>query len=186
MQASQKLARVNGVGIAGRDLIAFRAADPPAQTMTEEMFHFLLERAIDRELVVQEARARRVQLTTEQEAQAAEVREQARARGVSDPAELDFEQREARVDLLQTALLAQKGTPTPLPNEADVQRYYDAHRDEFQALPSAPAERAVAWQTLQLQIRQRLATDSQRAYGERLRAYLNSLRTAANIARVEP
>jgi hypothetical protein len=164
IKPDQVVARVNGAPITGRQLVAFRAAGPEEQTMTPEMFDFLHQRAIERELVLQEARARGVELAPPQLAQLEAVRRDAARRGVTDPAEVDFEVNDARAGLLEAALLARAGAAAPAANDADVDRYLQEH---------AGADRARA--------RQQLADEAQARYQERRRAYLDELAAAARI-----
>lgn len=179
--ASQKVATVNGTSITGRQLLAWRAHDPAEQEMTAEMFASLRSRAIDRALVFEEARRKEVELGAAQLAQLKEVRKNAEARGELDPAQLDFEETDARAHILATMLLDKAGVAAPFATDADVKRYYEAHADDFDALPSEPAAREAARRKIAIDIRQILALELQEKYQQQVREYLDQLRAGARI-----
>jgi hypothetical protein len=179
--ASQKVATVNGTAITGRQLLAWRARDPVEQEMTAEMFASLRSRAIERELTFEEARGKRVELGAAQLAQLKEVRKNAEARGETDPAQLDFEEADARAHMLAAVLLEKAGVSAPFATEADVKHYYEAHSGEFDELPSDPAAREVAWRKIAIDIRQTLALELQEKYQQRVREYFDQLRAGARV-----
>ena len=180
--ASQKVATVNGTVITGRQLLAWRGRDPAEQEMTAEMFALLKDRAIERELTFEEAHRQGVDLGPAQLAQLAEVRKNAQARGETDPAQLDFEEADARAHLLASMLLEKAGVAAPFATDADVKRYYEAHAGEFDQLPEDPSARQVAWKKIDLDIRQTLALQLQEQYQQRVHAYFDQLRAGARIA----
>jgi len=189
LRAGQVLARVNGTAIEFKDLVpegpdGERAMDP-------EMFRFLLDRAIDRELVLQAADAQDVSLPEEQEAQLAEMRaslakdEPDVVRQLTRTLEqIDFELRDVAGLMVQAELLAKSGASSNV-TPAMVQDYYEAHGSEFPPLPGDPGERQAAWQKIQVSIRQRLAPDVQAGYQEAVRRYLEQLRSSAEIAQAD-
>jgi hypothetical protein len=179
IRSDQVIARIDGKPVLGRQLLAFRKADE--QEMTPAMYEFLLKRAIDRELVLGEAKHQGIELSPAQTAELAQVRKQAAERGETDPAVLDFEENDARTQLLQTALLEKAGVPGPYATEADVQHYYDEHHAELGELPTDPNARAEAWQKMQVQIRQKLYEEMQARYAQAVRDYLERLWAAAQI-----
>jgi hypothetical protein len=179
--ASQEVATVNGTAITGRQLLAWRARDPAELEMTGEMFASLRSRAIERELTFEEARGKGVELSAAQLAQLKEVRKNAEARGETDPAQLDFEEADARAHMLATALLEKAGVSAPFATEADVKRYYEMNPAEFDELPNAPAARDAAWRKIAIDIRQTLALELQEKYQQRVRAYFDQLRAGAHI-----
>jgi len=181
VRADQVVARVDGRPLTGRQLLPFGAGDAREQPITQEMFQFLRQRAIDRELTFHEALTRGVDLTAAQQVDLAAVRRLAEMRGVTDREQIDFEESDARAELLQMALLARSGAPGPFPNEADVKSYYESHRDELDDLPADQTARAEAWQRTDIQIRQTLSDEWQRQYRDRLRGYLDQLRTSASV-----
>jgi hypothetical protein len=179
--ASQQVATVNGTAITGRQLLAWRARDPAEQDMSPEMFASLRARAIERALTFEAARAKAVELGAAQLAQLAEVRKNAEARGETDPAQLDFEEADARAHLLAATLLEKAGVAAPLPTDDDVKRYYEAHAGELGELPGDPAAREVTWRKISIDIRQTLAVELQDQYQQRVRAYFDQLRAAARV-----
>jgi hypothetical protein len=179
--ASQQVATVNGTAITGRQLLAWRARDPAEQEMTGEMFASLRSRAIERALTLAEARGKGVELGPAQLDELTQVRKNAEARGETDPAQLDFEEADARAHLLATALLEKAGVPAPFATEADVKRYYEAHAGELDELPGDPAAREAAWRKLAIEIRQTLAAELQDRYQQQVRAYLDQLRAGARV-----
>lgn len=150
VKADQVVVTINGVAISGRQLVAFPASESELE-MTSEMFNFLRERAIDRELTFQEARKQGIELTPAQLAELDQVRRNSVERGVSDQAQLDLEVSDARAGIFQASLLA-KAAPSP----------------------AAPAKGDIA-------TRQKLADEAQAEYGTRLRSYLDELRSAARV-----
>jgi hypothetical protein len=180
--AGQVVATVNGVPLTGRDLLAFSAGGPPERSLTSEMFAFLRQRAIERELVLQEARVQRVELGPPQIEQLAKVRPAARERGVSDPNELDFEELEARTDMLK-AVLAESvgGVAPPFATASDVDRYFEAHAAELGVASAEPSARARARQELDTRIRELLAKDIANEYKEQLERYMTRLRSEGHI-----
>ena len=148
----QTEATVNGVAITGADLLAFRAEDGDRQTMSPEVHELLLQRAIERELTIQAARARKIELTSIHDAQLAQVRQNALARGETDPARLAFEDREARAQLLLEEVAKAEGAPPALADDKAVDAYLKAHAAEIGPLPKKPE----ALQELRISVRQSL------------------------------
>jgi hypothetical protein len=181
VRASQVVLVVNGTAVTGRQLVPFRASDPAAQEMTPEMFAFLRQRAIDRELVFAEARRQGVELSAAQLAQVEEARRAAAAEG-DDPAQLDFDETDLRARLLQTALLDRAGAPLAFAGQDDVDRYYREHGDEFEPLPEESAARAEARARIDLQIRELLANQASARYRQEARAYLDHLQAVAQVS----
>jgi hypothetical protein len=180
VRADQVVARVNGVVITGGQLLAFRSLDPPERSLTPEMYDFLLQRAIDRELTLAAARTQGVELTSAQIADLRKARQVAVDGGETDAAQLDFDENDMRVQMLQGELLAKAGS-RPFADEKDVERYYQSRRGEFAQLPSDPAARAGAWRKTEIEIRQILADSTDSRYRERLTEYLAHLRMKAQV-----
>jgi hypothetical protein len=109
------------------------------------------------------------------------VRKNAEARGETDPAQLDFEEADARAHLLATLLLEKAGVSAPFATDADVKRYYEAHAGELDEMPGDPAAREAAWRKISIDIRQTLALELQDKYQERVRAYFDQLRAGARV-----
>lgn len=181
LAAGQSVATVNGTAITGRHLLAYRARDPALLEMTAAMYASLRNRAIERELTFQEARTRGIELAPAEREQLKAVRKNAEARGETDPAQLDFEEADARAHLLAATLLRQRGVHDPFATEADVRAYYENHPGEFDPLPQDPAAREAAWKRAAIEIRQTLSIDLQEQHQQRVREYFDQLRAAARI-----
>ena len=175
----QTIATINGVAITGADVVAFGAGDGERLTMSSEMYEFLTRRAIDRELTFQAARARKIELTADDDAQLAQVRANAAARGETDPARVAFEEKEARGQLLLEELATAEGVPPGLPDDAAVDAYLKDHAAEVGPTPSDPQ----AVQQLRISIRQKLYEPLMSAHDERVRAILARLAAEARITR---
>src|SRR5262249_35621053 len=75
VHADQVLATVNGVAISLKDLAPLDTAQGATdQLMSPEMYEFLLNRAIDREVTIQTARAQGLELSAEQRQQLDQMR----------------------------------------------------------------------------------------------------------------
>ncbi len=176
---SQTIATINGVAITGADVLAFRAIDGDRQTMSPEMYEFLTRRAIERELTLQAARARKIELTSTHDVQLAQVRANAEARGETDPAQLAFEDKDARAQLLLEEIATAEGAPPALPDDAAVDAYLKAHAGEVGPMPSDPQ----AVQELRVSIRQKLYEQLANAHHDYIRALLARLEAEARITR---
>jgi hypothetical protein len=177
--ASQVIATVGGEKITGRQLLPFAGREK--LEMTPLMFATLKQRAIDRAVTFREAAAKSIELGPEQRAQLEAARKNAQARGETDPAQLQLEEDDARANLLLAALTEKAGIPGPFATDADVQKYYKEHDDEFDDLPKEPKAHAAAWQKIQLEIRQTLSTELQARHQQRVREYLDGLAAAAHV-----
>lgn len=185
VRADEVVARVNGKRLTARDVMAFEGIRE--QSIDPDSFAQLRERAVERELTLAEARKQGVTLGDEQQRQLAEVRKQAEMRGSpatpgsSSADEVALEVRDAETAMLQTELLARAGTPPPSPTEADVEKYYQRHSEEFDELPADPTARAAARQKIDLEIRSLLANQQQESWAKQRQALLDRLRAAASI-----
>ncbi|MFH0952890.1 MAG: hypothetical protein V1873_01025 [Verrucomicrobiota bacterium] len=189
LRGDQVLATVNGVAVLGKDLVAIppeRAAEEI--TMSPRMYEFLLKRALERELIVQVARAERVELTDAQKQQLAGLRASLEKQDPSvispaqvDPARVEFDVREVEGLLLRSSLLQKQGHPLPYVTEAEVEKYYQDHRAEYGDLPEDPTERDKAWQEIDLEIRRQLTPELQAEYQAQVEKYLEQLLGAAEI-----
>jgi hypothetical protein len=191
IQPDQTVATVNGIAITGRDLLPFGST--AQQSVTPEMFEFLLNRAIERELILQEAEAQDVKLSPLQQSELARLRASLAA---PDPnviqdmqgreAKADLEFRHAEAMLLQTALLEKAGHSPPYVTADQAEDYYQSHKDTYGDLPTNDAERAGAWREIEQRIRQDLSPQLQEAYARALESYLQELKSGADITRQLP
>lgn len=196
VRVDQVLAKVNGVAITLKDLMPIGAAEAALkQSLSPQMYDFLLGRAIARELTFQAAAAQGIKLTEDQNRQLKQVRESMLARYGTDPAKvvhlnvtgtledrIEFELRDAASPLLIHSMLAKAGAPSPYVTEAQVEEYYRSHATEYGALPGDAVERQAAWQRINLEIRSKLAPEIQAQYQQALNKMLEQLRANANIA----
>lgn len=176
---TETVVTVNGLALTGADVVAFSAADGDELSMTEEMYEFLVKRAIDRELTFQAARDKGIELDADGKAQLAQVRANAEERGEADPARIAFEEKEARAQLLLKELVAADGAPPELADDAAVDRYLEEHAADIGALPKEP-ERL---QQIRIEVRQQLYTALAAKHEARVRDYLASLARHARIER---
>ncbi len=197
IQPGEVLATVNGVQITLKDLIALGGAQANTpQTMSPEMYKFLLDLAIEREVTFQTAKSQGVELTEEQKQQIDQLREQMMAAEVDETEgkvvahlnrtgslddQIAFDVKDATSHLLQNTLMTKNGAPSPYVTEALVQAYYQNHFQDYSALPTDPVARDEAWQKIDVEIRQKLAPIVQQEYAQRLKAYLDQLRASANV-----
>jgi len=184
----QVLATVNGAPITLRDLIPLQSTNSEVeQKMDSVTYDYFLQRAINRELVLQAAKAQGVTLNQAQVDQLGKFRaerEQPYPGLVSqlsvNTAEIEFELRDAQAFMLQTALMAQGGaTPSVTPDQ--VEEYYRTHIAEFGELPADPQAREQAWQEIDVKIRGQLAGGARSEYQQQLDAYMAQLKAKANI-----
>jgi hypothetical protein len=191
VRSDQVLATVNGISLTLRDLIPLSNTNGE-QELAPEAYQYFLDRAINRELIQQAAKAQGVTLTDSQGEQLTRTRT---AREQSEPglvgkltvnaAEIEFESRDAAAFMLQTTLMARQGaSPNVTPEQ--VEQYYQAHVSELGELPSDPTARQAAWQRIDIQIRELLADSTRREYNKLLTQYMDSLRQGAQIAVTPP
>lgn len=180
LRAEQDVLYVDGIALFGKDVVAFRRGER-AKGMSAEMYAFLLQGAVERQLTLAAARAQNIELSQAQEQQLAAVRAQAAERagtalGARESDEIELEARTAQAELLQGELLRRSGTPIPSPTDADVQRFVAEHAAELGKLPTAEPARS----EILRQIRARLMTEQQAAWA-RARTELLARLTAAAV-----
>jgi len=185
------LAVVNGVTIVGKDLAPF--PNTAEQSMSEDMLTFLLNRAIDRELVFQAARQEKVELDEAGQRELDRVRASLFKKDPAvispaqpDPATVEFEQRDATGLLLRTALLNKAGIAAPTVTRAMVDQYYSDHAATYGELPADPAARDEAWRKIELQIRNELVLQRMAEYAGAASDYLQKLRASASVQLLPP
>jgi len=192
--AGQELGRVNGVVISLKDLLPLPSETADVErAMSEEHFDFLFRRAVERELTLQTAHAQGIELTEEQRTALAEARARRNPPGapVFDPLEdvpeqdqAEFEQRDFTALLLQATLAEKAGVSSRHVSQEQVKSYYDLHRAIYQPLPEDPAQRADAWDKIDVQIRQQLAPSLQQEHDEQFAKYMENLRNNAKVSKV--
>lgn len=193
IHANQVLATVNGVSITLGDLIPLTSTNPQAvQEMDPTAYHYFLQRAINRQLIMQEAQAKGIALTDGQQAQLDKLqseREESEPGLVQkltvNPAEIQFQLQDEQAFMLQTSLMAAQGySPDVTPQE--VQQYYQQHPDQYGPLPQDPQASQEAWQSIDYQIRETLANSVRLQYQQQLNAYMAQLTANANITITPP
>jgi len=185
------LATVSGVAITLQDLVPLPAEKRgQEQVMSAERYRFLLGRAIEREVTFRTAGAQGVALTEAQRKRLDEVRARSEHRepGVFDtvqqnPANVEFEQREAAGLLLQATLAEKAGVPSPHVTPAQVQTYYQQHQAEYGALPADASQRSAVWEGIDRDIRFKLASQVQAEHQERLQQFRDRLLAGAQITK---
>ena len=193
IQTGQVLATVNGVPIELKDLLPLPPGKEIAeQTLSAERYAFLLDRAVDREVTLQNARAQRVDLTESQREQLAKLRARSELPVANlfddlqhNPANADFEARAAAALLLQASLAEKAGVPSRDVTAAQVEQYYQEHRAEYAALPPDAAQRQAAWEQIEQVIRVKLARQVLTLHDESFQEYFNQLRASAQIVKTK-
>jgi hypothetical protein len=192
IKADAVLATVNGEPIALKDLLPLEQ-DTTEQTMSDERYAFLLDRAIDRVLVFQKAVAQGVDLTELQLQQLSNMRartQQPKADVFDDlqrnATSADFEERDAAAMLVQASLAENAGVPSRDVTPAQVEQYYQQHSSDFAALPEDPNKRQEAWEIIDTDIRVILAKTAQTLHDEASKDFIEQLRAAAKIVRTNP
>ena len=171
------IATVNGVAITGADVLAFRADAGDSLQVSRGLYDYMTQRAIERELTLQAARARKLELNAADDAQLAQVRKNAEERGETNAAKIDFEEKEAKAQLLLEALAAAEGAPPAMPDDKAVDAYLAANAAEVGPVPSDPK----AAQQQRVTIRQKLYNELTAAHHQFIRALLARLEAEARI-----
>jgi hypothetical protein len=189
------LARVNGTAITLKDLVPGRAVAGSSEVMTQQMFSFLLDNAIERELIFQASSKAGVKVTAEEEHRQELLRrtllareDQASGSGVplnvggTQEERIDFEMREAASQILLASLLAKEGVSPPHVTEDDVKQYRQDNPEEYSTLPSDSQPRDGALGKMDFEIRQKLSMQIQAEYENDVRQFLDDLKASARIS----
>lgn len=193
VRPGEVLATVDGTPITLGDLMPLHSTNPKdAQQMDSVTYHYLLQRAINRQLIMGAAMARGIALTQSQEEQLQKYqaeREQPEPGLISkltvDTAQIQFELQDEQAFMLQTSLMAASGySPDVSPDQ--VQQYYQQHMDQYGQLPDDPQARQQAWQSIEYQIRETLANSVRTQYQQQLDAYMSQLQARASITQTPP
>ena len=155
VSTTQILGRVNGTPIRLKDLVPV----PPGEaekSMTPEQYQSRLERAIEAELVFQEAERQNVGLTPRQQERVDKITqdheatlEEYRQQGIEwssvGTTELEFEKRLLSAQMVQQNLVARQSSVSPSP-DPEVQSRYELARSDMleQLMASADIATAVA------------------------------------------
>lgn len=194
IKAGAVLATVNGVPIELKDLLPLPVGKASTgQIMSAERYAFLLDRAVDREITLQTARAQGMDLTESQREKLAtlRVRGERPPGNVFDdlqhnPVNADFEARDAAASLLQAALAEKAGVPSSAVTAEQVEHYYQQHRNEYAVPPPDSAQRPTAWEGIDQDIRVKLARQAQALHDESFQKYLDRTRATAQVRKTEP
>ena len=177
LRPEQVLATVNGHTITLRDVVPISGTNQEIEIAPGDLKYFLA-RAVDRELILETAKAQGVELDDSQRMQLGEFRaEHAGAepglmqRFNAEPSDYDLSQRDAEAFMLQTSLLARAGV-SPDVNADEVQQYYNEHTSEFAGIPQENAD---------YQIRTLLAPVERQNFQNQLATYMSKMRSGANI-----
>ncbi len=178
------LASVNGHALTAQEIL------PPGysnQPVSLEACKYFVQRAIDRELILQAAKAQGLALDDSQHQQMLDfetTREQHGpdlVRSLNDSAaEIVFEMRDAEAFMLQTSLLQRAGA-SPNVTSQQVLNYYQQHASEFGELPADGFARQEAWDKIDYYIRQTLASKERSDFQTKLTDYMNRLKSDSNI-----
>lgn len=183
------LATVNGVALRLQDLMPIRPAVVTQQIVRADAYDELLKRAIERELTLQAAQARGVELDAAQKQSLESIRADAFARadapytlaGYDAEAQAAFEVRDNTAQMLQNTLLGAAGPPAQYVTPEQVQAYYEAHQAEYGKLPKNESARQKAWLPIETEIRNRLVTEAFIQHEQKRRKLLDELKAAAVI-----
>jgi hypothetical protein len=178
------LASVNG-----RSLTACEVLPPgtSSRPVSMQVCQYYLQRAINRELIFQTAKAQGIGLNDSQKQQILDfktMRAQPGPGTIRDlnggSAEIAFESQDAAAFMLQTSLMDRAGA-SPNVTAEQVAAYYQQHSADFGELPADTQARAAAWKTIDYQIREILAPGIRSDFQNRLADYMNQLKAKADI-----
>lgn len=188
LHPDEVLASVNNHQIRLQDLFPLdKSGRQREYRLQAENVRYLLRRAIDRELVFQLAEKRGLQLNVSQDQQLSAftaARHQMEPGGIArlngSEAETEFELRDAKAFMLQTALMASLGD-SPNVTEQQVSDYFQEHRSDFANQFDNAEPNQQQWQQIQFQIRQSLAPVVRSNYNQELAAFMSQAEADAQI-----
>lgn len=178
LSRAHTIAVVNGTALKASDLFAWHRGESERE-LSADMLAFLLQRAVVRELVFQAARSEGIALG---EAELRSVDELRANPGMRDPDDVEFEARDLTAQLLLAELAARAGVAPPFATSSDVKAYYRQNAEAFESLPSTGPNREAAWERIEAQIRQKLASEQQQRYREEVDALVRDLAAKAKIS----
>lgn len=177
------LAIVNGRNIQLKDLMPMPAGKTGKEQVFElGMYEHLLNRAVEREIAFQAARAQGVELTEvqRQQLEEARARSETKEQGVFDNlhyslANVEFQERDFSALLLRTTLAEKAGVPSPYVTPALVEDYYQQHQAEYGQLPVDPEQRQSAWEKIDGEIRRKLAKQVRAVHEENFKQFVENI-----------
>ena len=184
------LATVNGVSITLKDLVPLpKDKANTEQMLSAEMYDFLFNRAVQREVTFQAARAQGIELTDSQKERLAELRARSEAKpaGVFDtvgqnPENTEFEQRDFAGLALQAVLAEKAGVPSAYVTSEQVEEYFLQHKSDYAQIPTDPAQRSSdAWAAVDSDIRKKLTPALQAEHDRQLNKMMADLLAKANV-----
>jgi hypothetical protein len=184
------LATVNGVAITLKDLIPLpKEKAGSEQMLSAEMYDFLFNRAVEREVTFQAAQAQNAELNDSQKQRLAELRAQSER---NDPAvfdnlhqsseNIDFEQRDLAGLALQSVLAEKAGVPSPYVTSEQVETYFQEHKSEYPQVSADPAQRsAESWLAADTDIRSKLTPRLQAEHDRQMAEFMAQLKARAGV-----
>lgn len=193
VKPEQVLATVNGTPISLKDLVAVSGAQRGAEnTISASLYDMLLERAVVREVAIQAAKAKGIELSPEQKAQLEKNKSEMSSTSADvidmtmSPERIAFEQRDTEGRMLLVNLAAEAGAPGAFVTPEQVKAYYEGHKGDYEELPTDPQEAQWAWQRIDREIRNALAQDTANAYQQAYDKVVVDLKSAAKIEITAP
>lgn len=184
------LATVNGVAITLKDLIPLpKEKAGSEQMLSAEMYDFLFNRAVEREVTFQAAHAQNAELNDSQKQRLGELRAQSERR---DPAvfdnlhqsseNIDFEQRDFAGLALQSVLAEKAGVPSPYVTSEQVEAYFQEHKNDYPQVSTDPAQRsAESWLAADTDIRSKLTPRLQAEHDRQMAQFMAQLKANAGV-----
>jgi hypothetical protein len=184
------LATVNGVAITLKDLIPLpKEKAGSEQMLSAEMYDFLFNRAVEREVTFQAAQAQNAELNDSQKQRLAELRAQSERK---DPAvfdnlhqsseNLDFEQRDLAGVALQSVLAEKAGVPSPYVTSEQVEVYFQEHKSDYPQVSADPGQRsAESWMAADTDIRSKLTPRLQAEHDRQMAEFMAQLKAKAGV-----
>jgi hypothetical protein len=194
IESDAVLATVNGAPVRLADLLPLPSrAEADRPVLSRERFESLLDRAITREVVVQAARAKGLELTTAQREQLARFKGRVSAVAANtfdtlqhQSANDAFAEREAVASLLQSSLAEQAGVTGRDITPAHVLAHYQQNSSAYGVLPADPVARDRAWASIEQEIRLKLAKSAAEANETGMAQFLDQLRRDARVVTSQP
>ena len=190
IKSDRVLATVNGVAITLKDLVPLpKEKAGSEQMLSAEMYDFLFNRAVEREVTFQAARAQSAELNDGQKQRLAELRAESERK---DPAvfdnlhqsseNLDFEQRDLAGVALQSVLAEKAGVPSPYVTSEQVEAYFQEHKSDYPQVSADPAQRsAESWLAADTDIRSKLTPQLQAEHDRQMAQFMAQLKAKAGV-----